>query len=570
MDGWICQFLNKILKMFNLLISSTFHCFSVFSLLGTSIFLSSMSARPRVNDPLVFRLHENAPDVVREVLLERGWEEFDPQEQEDGDWNLYWSSSAFRSSDYEKISPWQRLNHHPKAARITRKDCLARNLRRMRGAYGPALYDFSPVSFILPTDYIRFLEEYTKNKGKCVYWICKPADLSRGRGIFIFKDIKHLTYDSIVIVQKYISNPFLISGYKFDLRVYVCVTSFHPLTIYMHQEGLVRFATEKYDLASPDNLFSHLTNTSINKFGLFYATGKERVGQGCKWSMSKFRSFLNSQDVNQGLFWQKIRNMVTLTLLTLDQSVPSSTNCVELFGVDIFIDSNFKPWLLEVNFSPGLSLDCPVDRKVKKGLINDLIDLLNFRTSDRLRRKCCLHTTCLVPQKKQVLFRPKPVKPVNELKHQFCSRNLEKTRSNSFPNSKTKSTRSTSETPHRSQNEPADPEHCELASSSNPGHNNPQSSSSKRCRLPSIHLQKSSQKPPVFLHDQRTHATAVPRHRVGDFILTFPFNEVTRKASQDTLDVKTIMLEVHKLTSQLTSSHADEKKRPQRRCLSQE
>ncbi|TTT30464.1 putative tubulin polyglutamylase TTLL2 [Bagarius yarrelli] len=517
-----------------------------------------MSARTRVNAPLVFRLHENAPDVVREVLLERGWEEFDPEEQEEGDWNLYWSSSAFRSSDYKTLSPWQRLNHHPRTARISRKDCLARNLRRMRGAYGPALYDFSPVSFILPNDYIRFLEEYTKNKGKCVYWICKPADLSRGRGIFIFKDIKRLTYDSIVIVQKYISDPFLISGYKFDLRVYVCVTSFSPLTIYMHQEGLVRFATEKYDLASPDNPFSHLTNTSINKFGLFYATGKERVGKGCKWSISKFRNFLHSQDVNQGLLWQKISNMVTLTLLTVAPSVPSSTNCVELFGVDILIDSNLKPWLLEVNYSPALSLDCPVDRMVK-GLINDLIDLMNFRMRDRLRWKCCLHTSCLVPEKEQVLFIPK---------HQSCSGNLKKTPSNLFPNSKTKGA---SEAPcHYSRNELADPELCELVLCSNLKHKNPKCFSSKRFRLPSIYPPKSSQKPPGFLKDQTIHDMTVPCHRVGDFILTYPFNEVTQKASQDPLDVRTIMHELHKLTSRLTSAHGDAKKQRQRRYFSQE
>uniref|UniRef100_A0A4W6DED7 Tubulin tyrosine ligase-like family, member 2 n=1 Tax=Lates calcarifer TaxID=8187 RepID=A0A4W6DED7_LATCA len=165
--------------------------------------------------------------------------------------------------------------------------------------------------------------------GPSVYWICKPVDLSRGRGIFIFQDIKDLVYDCSVIVQRYISDPLLISGYKFDLRIYVCVKSFHPLTVYIHQEGLVRFATEKYNLSSLHNLYAHLTNTSINKFGPFYKTEKGRVGQGCKWTMSKFRHFLHSQDIDELLLWQRINNIVTLTLLTIAPSVPSCPNCVD-------------------------------------------------------------------------------------------------------------------------------------------------------------------------------------------------------------------------------------------------
>lgn len=70
---------------------------------------------------LVFRLHDRGPEVVREVLLERGWEEYDEEGQEEEDWNLYWRGSAFRSSEYHSLLPWQRLNHHPKTLGITRK-----------------------------------------------------------------------------------------------------------------------------------------------------------------------------------------------------------------------------------------------------------------------------------------------------------------------------------------------------------------------------------------------------------------------------------------------------------------
>ncbi|KAI4887667.1 hypothetical protein NFI96_001567 [Prochilodus magdalenae] len=519
---------------------------------------------------LVFRLHENTPEVVREVLLERGWEEYDPQEHEEGDWNLYWRTSAFRNFDYENILPWQRLNHHPKTSSMARKDCLARNLRRMRGTYGATLYGFSPTAFILPNDYTRFLEVYSKtrleNAGKPAYWICKPVDLSRGRGIFIFEDIKHLVYNSPVIIQKYISSPLLISGYKFDLRIYVCVKSFCPLTIYMHQEGLVRFATEKYNLTSLDNLFSHLTNTSINKFGPFYTTDKERVGQGCKWTLSKFRSFLHSQGINELLLWQKISNIVTLTLLTMAPSIPSRPNCLELFGFDILIDSNFKPWLLEVNYSPALSLDCPADVMVKKGLINDLIDLMNYRKVDGLRqrgclrrrykRTCCLRSPSLLRKDHKAFVTPKSVSEkkrqrqssLNSLNgenpewpsvegslsapgpalHPACQNSKVVTVSGNKKSSPphTEGTTCWTECPEDSLREHRQITRC---------------FSTNACRLPAIHAHK--YKPPLFTWDHRTHEMTIPSLRVGDFILTFPFNEVTQKASQGALDVKTVLHE---------------------------
>ena len=58
----------------------------------------------------------------------------------------------------------------------------------------------------------------------------------------------------------------LIKDLKFDLRIYVAITCVNPLRLYIYDEGLVRFATDKYDMDDHKNIYSHLTNYSINKF----------------------------------------------------------------------------------------------------------------------------------------------------------------------------------------------------------------------------------------------------------------------------------------------------------------
>lgn len=98
-------------------------------------------------------------------------------------------------------------------------------------------------------------------------YILKPVASSCGRGIkVISKNTKVLKQDGY-LASKYVANPHLINGYKYDLRVYVLAASYDPLRIYVYNDGLVRFATEKYNVDNKDlkKKFIHLTNFSVNK-----------------------------------------------------------------------------------------------------------------------------------------------------------------------------------------------------------------------------------------------------------------------------------------------------------------
>jgi tubulin polyglutamylase TTLL4 len=95
----------------------------------------------------------------------------------------------------------------------------------------------------------------------------KPAASSCGRGIRVISKNQHLKKRSGYVLCKYVSKPHLLNGYKYDLRLYVLVTSFEPLKIYLFREGLVRCATTPYSTskASLKQRFVHLTNYSVNK-----------------------------------------------------------------------------------------------------------------------------------------------------------------------------------------------------------------------------------------------------------------------------------------------------------------
>ena len=52
--------------------------------------------------------------------------------------------------------------------------------------------------------------------------------------------------------------------------------------------------------------------------------------------------------------------------------------CFEVLGIDIFIDENVKPWLIEVNSLASFATDSPLDKRIKFDLVYEVIAMLNL------------------------------------------------------------------------------------------------------------------------------------------------------------------------------------------------
>ncbi|XP_053394056.1 tubulin polyglutamylase TTLL5-like isoform X11 [Mercenaria mercenaria] len=341
---------------------------------------------------MTYKFGNSECKIVRNIFNSHGFHEVHPNSS---DYNIVWTGAHLKPFTLRSLSEFQKINHFPRSYELTRKDRLFKNIQRMQQIKGVKNFDIVPSSFVLPGEYQEFCTAFLKDKGP---WIVKPVASSRGRGIFLVNHPDQIPLDENIIVCRYISNPLLIDGFKFDVRLYVAVTSYDPLQIYLFEEGLTRFATVKYEksMRHMRNHCMHLTNYSVNKKNDEYVKNDDADVEdyGNKWSLGAMLRYLRSNGKDTAALMMKIEDVVIKTIVSVELPIatackmfmPFKGNCFELYGFDIMIDENMKPWVIEVNLSPSLACDSPLDMKIKSNLLCDLFSLTGIICHDPMMR----------------------------------------------------------------------------------------------------------------------------------------------------------------------------------------
>nr|XP_035977738.1 probable tubulin polyglutamylase TTLL9 isoform X2 [Halichoerus grypus] len=354
-------------------------------------------------------------NTLMDVLRHRpGWVEV----KDEGEWDFYWCDVSWlrENFDHTYMDEHVRISHFRNHYELTRKNYMVKNLKRFRkqlereaGKLEAAKCDFFPKTFEMPCEYHLFVEEFRKNPG--ITWIMKPVARSQGKGIFLFRRLKDIMdwrkdarssddqKDEIpvenYVAQRYIENPYLIGGRKFDLRVYVLVMSYLPLRAWLYRDGFARFSNTRFTLSSIDDQYVHLTNVAVQKTSpdyhpkkagsrLIEAPSPTPPGcsgpQGCKWMLQRFRQYLASKHGPEAVetLFSDMDNIFVRSLRSVQKVIISDKHCFELYGYDILIDQNLKPWLLEVNASPSLTASSQEDYELKTCLLEDTLHVVDM------------------------------------------------------------------------------------------------------------------------------------------------------------------------------------------------
>ena len=301
---------------------------------------------------------DHATELAQRSLEQSGW-----TLTADNDWRLAWTLDLPGAGTFAEAATGRWINHLRGIAALTVKSHLCHTLRagaqRASASGADSLFSFAPQTFVLPGEWDEWMRARAWDPD--AVWIQKPADLSRGRGVALVSHPDEVRGGNLV-VQRYIANPHLLDGYKYSLRFYVLVVSIDPLVAYVFDDGFTKLASRPYstDPGDRSDRFRHLTNPDVLR------DDPEAEGVSSRNTTHRqYRNRLRQAGIDDTALFARIRRALAATLAAALPGMRAielsaggnSRGQFELLGLDIAIDADLQPWLLECNLAPSLSVE---------------------------------------------------------------------------------------------------------------------------------------------------------------------------------------------------------------------
>ena len=219
----------------------------------------------------------------------------------------------------------------------------------------------------------------------------KPNMGSLGLQISILTNFTNIKLKKFLIT-KYLYNPHLIKGYKYDLRFHGLVSTIKPLKLYLYNEGLVRLASEKYNfsITDPNNKYAFLTNLFINKKNknkFIYPKNMKDMEESNLWNLETFQKYCARNNINYDKIFSEVGDIFIKMMITVREKIINyiektklqCSNFYHLIGFDIILDENLKPYLLETNRRCGFRNDNDAEKYYTYNIVVDTLNIVGLR-----------------------------------------------------------------------------------------------------------------------------------------------------------------------------------------------
>jgi len=259
-------------------------------------------------------------------------------------------------------------------------------------------FDFMPKSYVLPLQWETFVSalQYraelkgdpkdlnlalrrkrtstSKNRTSVVEptFVYRKTNAKRWRIVPNFAKLEKLYKANRPFVVEELISSHLIEGYKYEVGMYVLLTSVNPLRAYVFQDGLVRFCTKKY----PDSRVGFVKEKEsfllLDKHGSMWDRKVFNRMNASTTALYALETRLNKLQAEAGsTAISMMHDEIRKSLIAAAPSMASVNalhkahpgNFFELLRFDFQIDRKLKPWLVNVQMSPQMSHDHPADQE---------------------------------------------------------------------------------------------------------------------------------------------------------------------------------------------------------------
>ncbi|XP_022100588.1 probable beta-tubulin polyglutamylase isoform X2 [Acanthaster planci] len=368
---------------------------------GAKYVTSPRSGVGRETGPAFYIGGANGVALVEGPLLAKGWRRIHDRTNEN--YKLKWVELKSHINYHSFKAGEQLVNRIPNTGYLATKVGLLETLReyervnqRMQRGKSSRLLkmgDFYPESYNLDNKADRDSFFHRHQDGDT--WISKPNSMNQGKGIYLVKDISNIQHkyqlmeesgttiaprrgNQSRLIQRYIPNPLLLDGKKFDVRAYMLIACTTPYIVFYHS-GYLRLSCDSYDPTS-DDLALHLTNQFVQK----KKPGYQDVKEDTVWSMERFNDYINTLAKEKGLpkdwvlnqFTKRMMQIMTHCFNAVKNKLQCKLGYFDLLGFDFLLDESMKVYLLEVNVNPALHTNCETLRNRLPPIVHETLDIV--------------------------------------------------------------------------------------------------------------------------------------------------------------------------------------------------